>query len=306
MFMHDVSLKSYSSYRIGGKAKHFFEAKTEKLLIEALEEAEREKLAVFILGGGTNILFSDKGFNGLVLKPSFENIEVSGDTIRAGAGALMKNVIEASIKAGLSGLEWAGGLPGTFGGAIRGNAGAFGGEMKDAIQTVRSINVKTREILDREHKDCHFGYRMSVFKEKGDEVILFATLALQKGDGAAIKNAVEEKIRYRNDRHPMEYPNVGSIFKNVDARGMSEADLKPFARVIKNDPFPVIPTAYLLSEAGLKGVSFGGAMFSPKHPNFIVNVLNASESDVRTLIELGKQTIKEKFGIDLEEEVMYV
>ncbi len=304
--MHNVSLKDHSSYRIGGLAKHFYEPKTENEFISALAEANEQKLPVFILGGGTNILFSDSGFDGLVLKPAISTIEIHGEIMRVGAGALMKDVVEASIHAGLSGLEWAGGLPGTVGGAIRGNAGAFGGEMKDSVVTVRSLDTKSLKIVERDATDCRFGYRTSVFKEEGVEAVLLVELQLKQGNRETIQSAVNEKINYRNERHPMEYPNVGSIFKNVDVRSMSEKDIQPFAHIIKQDPFPVIPTAYLLSEAGLKGVSFGGAMFSPKHPNFIVNVLDATEADVRALITLGKSAVKEKFGIVLEEEVMYV
>ncbi len=304
--MHNVSLKDHSSYRIGGLAKHFFEARSEHELMEALSDARNQNLRVFVLGGGTNILFSDEGFDGLIIKPLFGQVEVSGETLRVGAGALMKDIVEAAARAGLAGLEWAGGLPGTLGGAVRGNAGAFGGEMKDSVVSVRSIAMDSFKIMERDNAACRFGYRMSVFKEHGNEVILSAELQLKKGDQESIRSAVSEKIRYRNERHPMEYPNIGSIFKNVPVSHYPNIEIEKYSHVIKHDPFPVIPTAYLLTEAGLKGVSFGGAMFSPKHPNFIVNVLEATEADVRALIALAKNTVKEKFGIVLEEEVMYI
>ena len=143
-------------------------------------------------------------------------------------------------------------------------------------------------------------------KEKGKEIILTASFGLRGGNRKEIESAINEKITYRRSRHPLEYPNIGSIFKNV-ALDTVAADVKPLvAHVVKQDPFPVVPTAYLISEAGLKGVSSGGAMISPKHPNFIVNVLSACASDVKKLINLAKKEVKDKFGIELEEEVQIV
>jgi UDP-N-acetylmuramate dehydrogenase len=207
----------------------------------------------------------------------------------------------------LSGLEWAGGLPGTLGGAIRGNAGCFKGEIKDVISAVESFDTETGKMITRNNADCGFAYRTSVFKQGGGkEIILSAVLALKPGDALEIAKAIQEKIDYRVRRHPMDSPSIGSIFKNVDLKKVPEEMRARFASVVKQDPFPVIPTAHLISEAGLKGVSFGGAMVSPKHPNFIVNVLEAKASDVKNLIELVKSEVKNKFGIELEEEVMEI
>ena len=129
-------------------------------------------------------------------------------------------------------------------------------------------------------------------------------LKLDRGSPEQIKKSIEEKIQYRKDRHPMEYPNIGSMFKNVDAKKASSELIKEAREVIKTDPFPVIPAAYLISEAGLKGVSFGGAMISQKHPNFIVNISKAKSSDVKELISLAKEEVRKKFGVTLEEEVL--
>lgn len=309
MFKQEVLLSKYSSYKIGGPAKFFYEARSFDQLVKAVRQAREESLPIFILGGGTNLVFNDRGFDGLVLKPKLLTMETQSPVITAHAGVLMSDLLEFALENGLSGLEWAGGLPGTLGGAVRGNAGAFKGEIKDLVQEVASLGIADPElkVIRRTNPECRFGYRTSIFKENdGKEIILSVTLNMKQGDKKAIKEAMEEKINYRKDRHPIEYPNVGSIFKNVPVAQVSGKIRPIFQHVIKTDPFPVIPTAYLIAQAGLKGVSCGGAMISPKHPNFIVNVLDAKASDVKTLAELTKSTVKQKFGIQLEEEVIYV
>lgn len=312
-----------SSYRIGGPARYFFEAPDLKGLKKALAEAEKTELPIFILGSGTNVLFSDRGFDGLIIKPLFADLKADGNMVTAGAGVLMSDLLNFAAENGLSGLEWAGGLPGTLGGAIRGNAGAFGGEIKDAAQSVVSLNITSSpfKLIKRNLDECGFEYRSSIFKKIGSaEIIISSVLKLAVGDRRAIKNSIEEKIRYRAERHPLEYPNIGSIFKNVPLTRIS-ADIKrinadsirvnqrgsrrlSFTAPVKNDPFPVVSAAYLISEAGLKAVSLGGAMISPKHPNFIVNVLNASANDVKGLIGLARAKVRNKFQIYLEEEVI--
>ena len=304
MFKENIPLVEFTSYKIGGPARYFFEARNLDELGDALREAGGRNLEIFILGGGTNLLMSDEGFDGLMLKPKFDGIEISGDAVRTGAGVLMSELLDFFILHGLNGFEWAGGLPGTVGGAIRGNAGAFGGEMKDVITSVRSFDIETLQEVKREASACDFGYRSSVFKKReGKEIILSTTFTLKRGDRETVQKSIYEKINYRRERHPWEYPNIGSIFKNVDAGKVPPSRLSVLEKVIKTDPMPVVPAAYLISEAGLKGVSFGGAMISPKHPNFIVNVLHAKASDVKTLIQLVKNEVAEKFGIILEEEI---
>lgn len=309
MLDNGIDLKTYSNYKIGGRARQFCNPKNVEGLKEAVLNARKEKLPIFILGGGTNLLISDKGFDGLVLKPEMNTLQVSGLTLRVGAGVLIEDLLNFTISKGLSGFEWAGGLPGTVGGAIRGNAGAFGGETKDNIHEVTSLDISSEipKVVARDNVECNFGYRNSIFKiNDGREVITEAIFKMKKGDKKAIRAAIEEKIAYRKARQPLEYPNIGSIFKNVDLRLVPKKLHVELAHVVKTDPFPVVPTAHLISECGLKGVSWGGAMISPKHPNFIVNVLDAKAEDVKTLIKLVKTGVKEKFGIKLEEEVIYV
>ncbi len=307
MFEEKNLLSIHSNYKIGGSAKYFFDFKTEDVLEAAVNTAQKFEAPIFGMGGGTNILFSDDGFNGAILKPTFRNVAVKGGFVRAGAGIPMAELLEAVIDKNLAGLEWAGGLPGTLGGAIRGNAGAFGGEIKDAVDYVISFDIADGKFKTRKNPECRFGYRNSIFKnEAGKDIIWEVGLRLNRGDGKAIRESAMQKIQYRKERHPMEYPNIGSIFKNIDAKIVSSEWREHFKAKIKNDPFPVIPAAAVIAETGLVGVSCGGAMISPKHPNFIVNVLNARASDVRQLIGLIKQAVLKKFDVQLEEEIMQV
>ena len=309
-FKQGVSLKNFCSYRIGGKAEYFFEAENIEDLIEAVKEARKRRLPIFILGGGTNLLVSDQGFQGLVIKIAINYLEKSQSVnsllIKVGAGILMEDLIKYTIKHSLSGLEWAGGLPGTLGGAIRGNAGAFSGEIKNSVKEVVSLKIGAQpEIIRRTKNQCQFNYRSSVFKNN-KEVIVGAVLCFQKGKRQLIKKAVEEKICYRALNHPLEYSNAGSIFKNIRLGEFSKTWHQKLLPVIKNEPLPVIPSAYLISECFLKGISFGGAMISPKHSNFIVNVLDARAEDVLKLINLAKKEVRKKFGVILEEEIKYL
>lgn len=306
MFQENVLLSQYSSYRIGGPARYFREIKTEEELKEAIREIRDLKIPFFVLGGGTNVLFPDKGLDGAVLKISFNKLSLEkGNSIFSGAGVLMTDLLNFAVENSLSGLEWAGGLPGTVGGAIRGNAGAFAGETKDNILEVISFDIETEKINRRNKEECRFGYRSSVFKERGDkEIIIGARFSMVPGNKPEIETAVKEKINYRRERQPLEYPNSGSVFKNVDLQLIPEEHLEEVREVIKKDPFPVVPTAFLISECGLKGMQIGGAMISPKHPNFLINYDRATAADVKALIALAKEKVYDKFGVRLETEVL--
>ncbi|MHB8527781.1 MAG: UDP-N-acetylmuramate dehydrogenase [Candidatus Acidiferrales bacterium] len=305
--LEGVPLAPHSNYRIGGPARYFCEASNEEEIRAGVLFAREQRLELFVLGGGTNLLIDDKGFNGLVLKPALMQLEARGDAVTVGAGVLVADLLKFTIEHSLSGLEWAGGLPGTVGGAVRGNAGAFRGEIKDRAASVKSFDVQTLETISRDNAACQFGYRSSIFKEKnGREIILTATINLVQGERAAIAAGIQDKINYRLERHPMEYPNIGSTFKNVDLKLVPEEMRGAVAKVVKVDPFPVVPTAYLISEAGLRGTQHGGAQVSQKHPNFIVNLGEATAADVKFLIGVVKQRVLEKYGIALEEEIQLV
>lgn len=329
MIQNNVSLKNYSNFKIGGNAKYFFEIKSTEDLIRGLKlwkkiakKLPKDEQKVFILGGGTNLLVSDNGFAGLVIHNNIKFIEEKDGLVLVGAGVLVKDLLDFCIENSWSGLEWVGGLPGTVGGAIRGNAGAFGREMKDVIVNVASI-VNTAdekgnlEIKTRNNEECSFGYRTSIFKNqeglhdsltrsdlvKDREIILTGVFKLTKGEKKKIEKEIEEKKTYRKNRHPLEYPNIGSIFKNIPLQNVPRKLAEEFKNSIKNDPFPILPTAKLLSVTGLKGKRMRDAQVSEKHPNFIINLGKAKSEDVKKLIGIVKKTIKEKFGITLEEEI---
>jgi UDP-N-acetylmuramate dehydrogenase len=235
-------------------------------------------------------------------------MSLKGNNIKVSAGVLMDGLVAFATQNSLSSFEWAGGLPGTVGGAIRGNAGAFKGETKDNLIEVRSLNIDTLEIITRNNKECKFDYRQSVFK-KGEgerEIILEATFEMKKGNREKIKNDTQEKIDYRIDRHPLNYPNIGSTFKNVPVEKVPDDVLKKFEKNIKQDPFPVVPVAKLIVSLDLIGKKSGNAQISTKHPNFIVNLGNAKAADVLSLIQLVKKEVKNVYNITLEEEIMIV
>lgn len=303
MMQKNILLADYSNYKIGGPASNFLEISD----IDELKGLNLEAFAkFFVLGGGTNVLISDEGFNGLVIKNSIGGLEQKKDGLHIGSGVLLPSVVEYSIKNSLSGLEWAGGLPGTMGGGVRGNAGAFGGEIKDSVFQVESLDLKSGKIKKRNNKECNFGYRWSVFKENPQELILSVVLRLQNGNKSSIRDEINQKIEYRNNRHPLDYPNIGSTFKNIPLSSLPRKLKEEFWPYIKNDPFPIVPTAKLLALADLKGKRVGDAQISDKHPNFIVNLGNAKSSDVLKLVQLAKKTIKDKWGIELEEEIQYL
>ena len=319
-FKENVSLAKFTNYKIGGRARFFFEAKTEADVRWAVGEARTRKIACFILGGGTNLLIDDAGFNGLVLRVTIGGIIAKKNLITAGAGVPMSKLTAAAAKKSLAGLDWAGGLPGTLGGAIRGNAGCFGGEIKDSVQAVKSFDTKTMRSVTRNRAQCRFDYRTSIFKQHPGEIIISATLRMKKGDRKKISAALNKGRLWRASRHPLEYPSAGSVFKNVSLAEILRPRSKPYRIAVKNlavhyrgssfsvktDPVPVIAAAKLIGESGLSGKRCGGAMISPKHTNFIVNTKHAKAREVLHLISLVQKRVHRKFGIRLEPEIQIV
>lgn len=296
----NIQLAPLTTFKVGGPAQHFVEVKTKEELKEAIELSEKNDWKSLILAGGSNLIISDAGFDGLVVKINIVGLDIDGDVLTAGAAVEMKELVDASIDASLAGLEWAGGLPGSFGGAIRGNAGAFGGEIKDTI-----LEVETFSLADGfrtfNKTECQFDYRESFFKHS-DEVIISAKSKLQKGHKDELRKVADSRIQYRQDKHPMNYPNSGSIFKNVPLENVPKEHLPLFEDAIKNDPFPIVPTAKIIAVAGLKGKKVGDAQLSEKHSNYIVNLGNAKSNDIIELIKQIQQEISERYQIILEVE----
>jgi UDP-N-acetylmuramate dehydrogenase len=252
----NVCLAEYTTFRIGGRARYFFKAKTKEDLIRAVDFAKGKDLPFFILGGGSNLLVGDDGFDGLVILMDNKKLEINGNRIITEAGLRLSDLIKFSIKNNLTGLEWAIGIPGTVGGAIRVKASAYG-------QNISELVKKT---------------------ETRDDIILSVVLELNKGDKEKSKKLIKEYIKKRRDSQPLNCPSAGCIFKNP---------LGQYA-------------GQLIDRAGLKGTKIGQAMISDKHANFIVNLGGAQAKDVVELIRLIKKTIKEKFNLDLKEEIQYL
>ncbi|MBU2081819.1 UDP-N-acetylmuramate dehydrogenase [Patescibacteria group bacterium] len=281
----NVSLAKHTTYKIGGLADYFVDIKDLEDLKQALKFADDNSLPIFILAGGSNVLFSDDGYRGLVIKINNKELKINGEEIIAEAGVLMNDAVSKSIENNLAGLEWAGGLPGTIGGAIRGNAGCFGSEIKNIVKEV-TVATNNGEIKLYKNKDCQFGYRDSIFKHNG-EIIMSATFELQLGNKESLKKVVFDHIKYRQQRYRL--PSCGSVFKNCFLKDGS-----------------VLSAGALIEACGLIGKTIGGAMITKEHANIIHNFNNAKAADVLDLMNLIKENVEKKFGIKLEEEVQLI
>ncbi len=303
----NILLKNYTTFKIGGPAKYFFKAETEQDLVKAVKVARKNKLPFFILGGGSNVLILDKGYKGLVINFQFSNSQsfnFKKNRISACGGKKLENLVNFTVKSGWSGLEWAAGLPGTLGGAIRGNAGAFGEEMKDNVVSVKCLD-KRNKLTKLTRKECQFSYRSSIFKKK-NWIVLSAVLKFEKGNKRKLYSLAKDHIKHRKERQPLSYPSAGSVFRNCDIKKIPKKIKDKFSDSIKKDPFPVLPAAFIISEAGLKGKKIGNAKISEKHPNFIINLGGARAKEVKDLINFVKKKVKKSFGIDLKEEIEIV
>ncbi len=301
----NVSLASFSAYKTGGPVDYFIAATNLDEIKSAVAWAQEHNQKIFILGGGTNILFPDEGFKGLVIKIDNKDFKFEDDKLCAGAGAMMPDLVNAAIAQELSGLEWAGGLPGTLGGAIRGNAGCFGGEIKDIVESITVVNYQG-ELVKFNNQECKFSYRYSRFKVE-PWIVVEAVLNLKENSNKEeLLRISQDHINYRQERQPLEYPNCGSVFKNFPVKKAPAEIVEKFKDIIKTDPFPVIPTAALIHEAGLKGHTIGGAQVSAKHPNFIINIGNATSADILSVLNFVRKEIKQKYGVGLEVEIELV
>lgn len=301
-----IILKNYTTYKIGGPAKYFFIAKTEEGLIKAVAVARKLKLSVFILGGGSNILISEKGLKGLVIKIEIADIEIQGTEAIIGAGVNITKLAYLSADKGLSGLEWSASMPGTVGGAIYGSAQAFGARISDIIKSVKALNLKTLKIKDFSKEQCQFSLKNSIFKKNKNLIIVSAVLEFKQGDMIAIKNQIKEFLEYRRTKHPMEFPSAGSVFVNPEIVVKNKKLLENFPELNEYNIKGTLSAGYLISKCGLAGKKIGGAQISEKHANFIINLGGAKARDVLSLINLAKKKVKKVFNISLEVEVQLV
>jgi len=299
-----VLLKDYTTFKIGGPADYFVEVNTIEEVQGALAWARDRGKKFLILGGGSNIIISDDGFAGLVIKLNLKKLEFVGEQVIVGPGVMLAYLLNQALSKNLIGLEFAAGIPGTVGGAIRGNAGTYGLSMSDVVTRIKYLD-DNYAIQEMDVQRAEFAYRHSIFKTNS-WIILQAELTLASGDIAAAKKLVAERLQYRQDTQPNQ-PSAGCIFKNirfedvdVETLRNKHVDVDKFAQHRK------IPAGYLIEIMDLKGYSIGDAQISEKHANYIINKGQATAEQVIMLISFIKQQIRDKYGIQLQEEVQIV
>jgi len=277
----NVLLSEYSTFRIGGPARYLIEVDNAEDLKKVIQKALELNLQFIVIGGGSNILFSSKGYNGLVIVFKSNNtFSINDNLIEVDASVSLNYLINKLNN--YTGLEWAVGIPGTVAGAINGNAGAFGGEMSELIKQVKVLEVKDNQIIEKNFskEDCKFSYRNSIFKNNSNLIIASAILELKKDSEENVKQKIKNNLSKRMSKQPKGF-SIGSIFKNGEDFSAGE----------------------LIERAGLKGLQIGDAKISDEHANFIINLGEATSDDVLELIKIIKKEVKEKFSIDLEEEI---
>lgn len=301
----NILLKDYTSFKIGGRARYFTEAKTKEDLIKAIKAAEGLNLPFFVIGKASNLLISSKGYQGVLILNSIKGVRVS-DTIECRSGELLSSLVSTALREELKGMEWAAGIPGTIGGAVRGNAGAFNQSMSESVEKVKAYNAKEDKIEYLSNKECEFSYRESIFKRNTDLIILKAYIKLKKGKRKQIEGKIKEYLDYRIKRQPYQFPSAGSVFKNFEGTITDKKLLEEFEELEQFNKNKVIPAGYLIDKCGLKGTKEGGAQISEKQANFIINFSDATSEDVLKLINLIKKKVKDKFNIELKEEIQYL
>ena len=278
-------MSSHTTFKIGGAADLIVEPENKNQIAAILGMVRQFDIPCFVMGNGSNLLVGDKGIRGVVIKiaNAMSSYEINGETIVAESGIKLSRLANAALGEGLAGLEFASGIPGTLGGAVYMNAGAYGGEMKDVIENVTYIDKKTLEIMTIPCSKCDFGYRRSVFSKSGD-VICGATMRLFSDNPDDIKARMTELSAKRTEKQPVDKPSAGSTFKRPEGY---------FAGT-------------MIQDCGLKGFKIGGAEVSQKHAGFVINSGGATAKDVLDLIEHIKKEVKNKYGVELEPEVKMV
>ena len=285
-YKYDVDMSAYTSFRTGGKVKRLATAENVEELRKLLSELTESGEPHLLLGNGSNTLFVADMYPGTVVKlgEGFSDISVKDDTLLVcGASALMSKVASAALENSLAGFEFASGIPGSIGGAVFMNAGAYGGEMKDIVELVNVVSPDGRELKTLRPEELALSYRHSALEETGD-IVVSVGLRLTKGDRAEIKTRMSELTRQRNEKQPVQYPSAGSFFKRPAGHFAGK----------------------LVEDAGLKGISVGGARVSSKHAGFVINAGGATPQDIVDLMHLVQNTVYDRTGIMLEPEVRII
>lgn len=274
----------HTTFRVGGEAECFITIQQEEELVKLIPYLNQIEHDFFILGNGSNLLVGDKGYRGIVMKfdGPMEEIRVEGTRITAKAGALLSRVSMTAKENGLTGLEFAAGIPGSIGGGVVMNAGAYGGEMEQVVEAVRVIG-SDGQITTLDHDTMEFGYRTSIIKNR-PFIVLEVVLRLAEGDVAQIGAKMEELSELRRSKQPLEYASAGSTFKRPEGYYAGK----------------------LIMEAGMRGYRIGGAQVSNKHCGFVINTGQATAADIREVIEEVQERVKERFHVTLEPEVVYL
>ncbi|HLD20752.1 MAG TPA: UDP-N-acetylmuramate dehydrogenase [Patescibacteria group bacterium] len=303
--LENEPMSKHTNFRIGGPAKWFVEVRSVEELQNVLDVARENELATFVFGGGSNLLASDQGFDGIVIKIAMRTYDIQGTRVRADAGVLSSGLARATANAGLKGLTWAISLPGTVGGGVRGNAGCFGGEMKDHCTSV--LVQRGGALVEIGKDDLKFCYRESAIKHS-DDIILSATFELEEGDARELKSELDDKLMKRKTSQPLDAGSAGCMFKNYEIGTDEELQ-----RLVEKLDLPSemqsarrVSAGWLIDKLGLKGTQIGGAKVSDVHGNFVVNTGSATSDEVVQLIALIKTRARNEFGIQLMEEVQYV
>lgn len=282
--LFEEPMKSHTTFRIGGPAEVFIMPKSIKQVQMAVKICQEEQIPYFILGNGSNLLVSDRGYRGVIIQMdrNMGEIQVEGTEIQAAAGALLSSIAVAARRESLTGFEFAGGIPGTLGGAVVMNAGAYGGEIKDVLKEVTVMDGDGK-IFTLPASELEMGYRTSIIKTAG-YLVLSAKITLSRGKEEDIKARTRELSEMRTQKQPLDYPSAGSTFKRPEGYFAGK----------------------LIMDSGLRGYSVGGAMVSEKHCGFVINKGNATAEDVVSLMKHVTEVVQEKYGVTLEPEVKFL
>lgn len=283
--MCDEPMSKHTTFRIGGVADVFIKISQPEQLQLLIPKLAEKKIPYYVIGKGSNLLVSDAGFRGVViqLEDAFDEIQVNNNVITARAGASMAKVAKVALQNKLTGLEFAAGIPGTVGGGVIMNAGAYGGEMKDIVTKVRYLNADGT-VAEHTGEEMQFAYRNSILKSKPECIVLEVEMALQPGDEAEILATMQDLAKRRKDKQPLEYPSAGSTFKRPEGYFAGK----------------------LIGDAGFGGYCVGDASVSEKHNGFVINTGNAKAADVKKLIDEVRQGVEKQFGVILEPEVIFL
>ncbi len=282
--VENVPLKDHTTYKVGGIASCFVYPENSKQLIKLLKYAKSKDIKYKVLGNGSNTLFSDEKYEGIIIKlDKFDYIEIKNNIIVAGAGYNLMKLASLAARKSLAGLEFASGIPGTVGGAVYMNAGAYKSDMGYIVKRVKVLTPDYR-VITMTNRELDFHYRSSFFQKNKDYICLEATLGLTKGKKEELYKVNQERKQRRLESQPLEYPSAGSVFRNPEG----------------------LFAGKLIEDLGLKGLTKGGAQISNKHANFIINIGNAKASDIKELIEFTKDAVLDKYNIELKCEQEFV